>query len=213
MSGTDRRFSAWWKSGVAVLAFGAIAACSPAAQLDDQPERIVEGKEVHTFEDLPTMTATSDLVVKAQVMSVSPGRWIGVPGSDDADQAREITLAVQRTLFSKNATAPTQVILDEWGWDSKGRGFQLAGVTWSKAGDHGYYFLTATEVPGHYVLVSSQGRFTDLDGRLVPTADEADKIHTAGEALGPAGLESAVGRAAKDVAAKKIKAQPKFRES
>lgn len=213
MSGTERRFSALRKSGMAVLAIAAIAACSPAADRDDRPERIVHGKEVYTFEDLPTMTATSDLVVKAQVKSVTPGRWIGTPGADDADQAREITLDVQRTLFSKNATAPKQVILDEWGWDSKGHGFQFAGVTWSKAGDHGYYFLTATEVPGHYVLVNSQGRFTDMDGRLVPTADEDDKIHTAGKALGPAGLESTVGRAGKDAAAKKIHAQPKFRKS
>ncbi|WP_412751434.1 hypothetical protein [Krasilnikovia sp. M28-CT-15] len=203
------------------LVLTALAACSsPSAtqELDAQPERIAHGKEVYHFNSLEDMTATADLVVQAHVASVKPGRWIGPPGGADGERVREVTLQVDRVVLSRIGDVPANITLDEWGWDNKGNGYQFENVTWTKAGDQGYYFLTRTpEVANNFGLISSQGRLlvqgNGSAAKLNPSAGKDDEIHAALSALPPSTFEEHLRKTAADAKSGKIKPVEKsFRE-
>jgi hypothetical protein len=122
-------------------------------------------KEVFSFESLPQMVATSDLVIEGTVQRVEPGRVVG--GGDASIQFGQVTVSVDRVLFGRRA--PANVVLEEYGLE---RGHP------SRVGDHGVYFLhRKTDAPMFHRLVNSQGRFLDDRHRgLVAANDEADWV-------------------------------------
>jgi hypothetical protein len=85
-------------------------------------------KEVFSFESLPQMVATSDLVIDGTVRMVEPGRIVGA--GDASIQFAQVTVSVDRVLFGKMDAA--LVVLEEYGLE---RGHP------SRVGDHGVYFL------------------------------------------------------------------------
>jgi hypothetical protein len=106
-------------------------------------------REVFSFESLPQMVATSDLVIEGTVQEVEPGRVVGEGGA--AIRFAHVTLSVDRVLFGRMEAA--SVALEEYGLE---RGHP------SRVGDHGVYFLhPKTDSPAFYRLVNSQGRFLD----------------------------------------------------
>jgi hypothetical protein len=54
--------------------------------------------EVFSFESLPQMVATSDLVIEGTVREVKPGRVVGGEG---AIQFAQVTVSVDRVLFGR----------------------------------------------------------------------------------------------------------------
>jgi hypothetical protein len=122
-------------------------------------------KELFSFESLPQMVATSDLVVEGIVREVEPGRVVG--DGDASIQFAQVTLSVDRVLFGRMVAA--SVVLEEYG-------LELGNP--SRVGDHGVYFLhQKTDAPAYHRLVNSQGGFLD-DGKggLVAPNDEADWV-------------------------------------
>jgi hypothetical protein len=147
-------------------------------------------KEVFSFDSLPQMIATSDLVIEGTVQNVEPGRVVG--RGDSAIQFGQVTMSVDRLLFGE--LEPSGVVLEEYG---------LEYGHLSRVGDHGVYFLTQKDDgigPRFFRIVSSQRRFLDDgSGGLVAPNDEADWVKAIeGESL--AELENDVEAAARAVA-------------
>ncbi|QFG22375.1 hypothetical protein [Actinomadura sp. WMMB 499] len=164
--------------------------------------------EVHWFDDLATMVATSKLVVLGEVRSVRPGRWVGEEEPDGRLRVRDVTLDVEKVLFREGVAAPETVTLDEWGWDSRGVGFWDANLTWTGPGDRGYYFLTPVQdAPGHYRLINSQGRALIEGGELTPGSEEGSALHQTMHHMSPKELETAVSEAVGKVRAGKVQPQ------
>jgi hypothetical protein len=144
-------------------------------------------KEVFSFESLPQMVATSDLVIEGTVQEVEPGRVVGE--GDASIQFAQVTVSVDRVVFGRMDAA--SVVVEEYG-------LELGHP--SRVGDHGVYFLhQKTDAPFHR-LVNSQGRFLDdRKGGLVAPNDQADWVRAIeGQSLSQ--LESDVEGAAKAVA-------------
>jgi hypothetical protein len=121
--------------------------------------------EVFSFDSLPQMVATSDLVIEGTVERVEPGRVVGE--ADGAIQFAQVTISVDRVLVGRKDDP--NVVIEEYGLE---RGHP------SRVGDHGVYFLhLKTDAPTFYRLVNSQGRFLgDGKGGLVAPNDEADWV-------------------------------------
>jgi hypothetical protein len=145
-------------------------------------------KELFSFESLPQMVATSDLVIEGIVREVEPGRVVG--DGDASIQFAQVTLSVDRVLFGRMVAA--SVVLEEYG-------LELGHPP--RVGDHGVYFLhQKTDAPAFHRLVNSQGRFLD-DGKggLVAPNDQADWVRAIeGQSLSQ--LERDVEAAARAVA-------------
>jgi hypothetical protein len=144
-------------------------------------------KEIVSFESLPQMVATSDLVIEGTVWMVEPGRRVGE--GDASIQFAQVTVSVDRVLFGWRGAG--NVVLEEYGLE---RGHP------SRIGDHGIYFLhQKTDAPTFHRLVNSQGRFLDSGkGKLVAPNDEADWVKAI-ERESLSQLESDVEAAAKAV--------------
>lgn len=183
----------------------------PQVRLAESPTMVAQSAETNVFDDLPTMVATSDLVVRARVSAVAPGRWVGDLEPGGRERVRDVTLEVEEVLFDKDGgAAPGRVTLDEWGWVADGRGYRDANLTWTAPGDEGYYFLTPVrDAPGHHRLISSQGRALVDGDALVPGSEEGDPLHARTHDLSPAAMESAVARAATAFRAGDVTPQPR----
>lgn len=177
--------------------------------LAKKPTMLAHNVEVHFFEDLATMVATSDLVVLGEVRSVRPGRWVGEEEPDGRLRVRDVTIHIEKVLFRKGSgAAPKTVTVDEWGWDSRGVGFQDENLTWTKPGDRGYYFLTPVkDAPGHHRVVNSQGRVLIEDAKLTPGSAEGAALHDQMHHMSKKELEAAVSDATRKVRAGKVQPQ------
>lgn len=177
------------------------------AALATKPSLSATGKELHHFNDVATMTATSPLVISGRVTAVRAGRWSGgAPG--DRDRVRDVTIAVDRVLASRSGAEPATVVVDEWGWTSQGRGFEFKGVSWTEPGDRGFYFLTpVTDAPGHYRLINSQGRVLVQKETLRPSASHHDAIHAEITAASAGEFARSVTAAFRDYRAGEVKPQ------
>ena len=158
-------------------------------------------KELFSFESLPQMVASSDLVIEGTVQKVEPGRVVGE--GHGAIQFGQVTVSVNRVLFGK--IEPLRIVLEEYGLEY-GRPSQV--------GDHGVYFLTQKNDghgPQFFRIVNSQGRYLD-DGKggLVAPNDEADWVKAIeGESLSQ--LQSDVKDACRAVAEGRVEpAKPIF---
>ncbi|MEV6420434.1 hypothetical protein [Streptomyces sp. NPDC051662] len=149
-----------------------------APHRDAQPERIMHSREVFDFKTLPELLGTTPTVVEATVTDVRPGRTVGSAEEGGVEQARDVTLSVTNVLRSV-FRPPTTLVLEEWGWDSEGNGYQVENVAWSEVGDKGFYFLTRSDDESRWRLVNSQGRALVKEGwtGLVSSADPESEIH------------------------------------
>ncbi|MEV4877080.1 hypothetical protein [Streptomyces cyaneofuscatus] len=172
-----------------VTAWSATAQSETVARRDAQPERIMKGREVFHFKSVAEMASTSAAVVHAEVVDVKPGRIVGDAESGGADQAREVTLSVDTSFRRPFVSAPSTIVLEEWGWDEKGNGYQVGNVAWSEVGDKGYYFLARTDDPSRWRLVSTQGRALEApEFSLTSSADPNSEIHREIQSLDPLGF-------------------------
>jgi hypothetical protein len=132
-------------------------------------------KEIVSFDSLPQMVATSDLVIDGTVRMVEPGRIVGA--GDASIQFAQVTVSVDRVLFGRSDAA--NVVVEEYGLE---RGHP------SRVGDHGVFFLhRKADAPTFYRLVNSQGKFLDEEkGGLVAPNDEADWVKARGRVSLPA---------------------------
>lgn len=161
-----------------VTAWSATAQSETVAHRDAQPERIMKGREVFHFKTVAEMASTSTAVVHAEVVDVKPGRIVGDAESGGVDQAREVTLSVDTSFRRPFVSAPSAIVLEEWGWDESGNGYQVGNVTWSAVGDKGYYFLARTDDESRWRLVNTQGRALESpDLFLTSSADPGSEIH------------------------------------
>lgn len=179
-----------------------------AVKLDVKPREVAAVKEVETYDDVPTMTASSDLVIRGRVTRITPGRHIGSSGMD-GQRVRDVVITVEQVFLNKTGTTPATVTLDEWGWDDRGHGFQIEGVTWSKTGDENYYFLRRIdEGPARFRLVSTQGRVSVKSSRLAPTAAEDNPIHEAVERQSETTFRTSLRKASDEYRAGHLRAVP-----
>ncbi|MBG6091689.1 hypothetical protein [Actinomadura viridis] len=179
--------------------------------LAERPTMFAHSVEINFFEDLATMAATSDLVVLGEVRSVRPGRWVGEEEPKGRERVRDVTIEIEEVLLNNGSgAAPKTVTVDEWGWDSRGVGFQDENVTWTKAGDRGYYFLTPVkDAPGHHRLINSQGRALISGTELTPSSEEGAPLHEEMHHLSPKGFENSLSKAIRDIRAGKVRPQKK----
>ncbi|MFD7067975.1 hypothetical protein ACFV97_12175 [Streptomyces sp. NPDC059913] len=138
----------------------------------------MSGREVFDFASVAEMASTSTAVVEAEVVDVQPGRTMGSEEAGGVDQARDVTLSVKTSFKRPFVSAPSTIVLEEWGWDEEGRGYQVENVAWSKVGDKGFYFLSKSEAEGRWRLVNTQGRgLISPEGWLTSSANPESDIY------------------------------------
>ncbi|MGI5482763.1 hypothetical protein [Streptomyces lavendofoliae] len=164
---------------VGAAAWSGAADGSPAApHRDVQAERILHGREVFDFKTLSELLATSPVVVQAKVTGVQPGRTSGSEETGGVEQARDVTLQVTDTLKNYQG-ATTTLVMEEYGWDADGNGYQVENVAWSDVGDTGFYFLRKTDDGQRWRLVNTQSRALDKGGWLQSSAQPGSELAAA----------------------------------
>ncbi|MFI6119193.1 hypothetical protein ACIBCU_04945 [Streptomyces sp. NPDC051064] len=161
---------AWVASSTAVIALTSGAFMWVGDQprvMDDRPEVVVDALETVEFDSAEQMAVTSVKVVRATVTAVGPGRITGEdevtePGeAPPTTQARDVTLTVTDDL-KKPGVNPwaDPITVEEWGWDSEGRGYQVNNYSWSEVGEEYIFFLTWGEPIGsnRWSVISTEGR-------------------------------------------------------
>lgn len=188
MSVSTKRAKVSWRAAVAVAAASAVIGVgawsafgedSAGPRLDARAERIVHGRETRLFKTLEQLVGSTPYVVKATVTDVQPGRSIGSEEDGGVEQARDVTLSVETKY--KKALLPSTLVVEEWGWDEDGAGYQVENVAWSEVGDKGYYFLTkSADATDRYRLINTQGRALETsDGFLDLSADPESELAAA----------------------------------
>lgn len=163
----------------AVLWGSGAAEGETAVHRDAQAERVMSGREVFDFDTVAEMASTSLAVVQAEVVQIAPGRSLGSEEEGGVDQARDVTLSVTASYKRPFVSAPSTIVMEEWGWDEDGHGYQVENVTWSKVGDNGFYFLTRDDVDDNWKLVSTQGRaLADAQGNLHSSAAPGTPLYS-----------------------------------
>ncbi|WP_344450047.1 hypothetical protein [Actinocorallia aurantiaca] len=173
------------------------------------PRGRASGKQLHYFEDVPSMTATADLVVRGRVTDVALGEPEYDPGDPSGKPvltARVVTLEVTG-VYRSGGEAPATVRLYEGHFNRDGAGIQYGNVTWTKKGATGIYFLTLNAHTGIYLLVSSQGRVLLDSAGPASSADDRDPLHKRIEQMTEPELDEAIAKAAKAAKDGKIKPQ------
>ncbi len=170
--------------------------------VDGGPPQHVVGHESRVFNSLASMTQASDLVVVGRVESVERGRTVGET-PDDSITFREIHLEVIDVVRGADRMrSPSEVVIEEEGWDGDGTGYTVNGIDWSRAGDVGVYFLTLKSEPqlseDVYRLVSSYGR----------VLEKGETLEASGEAATEEGpwVETDVSQLTRDDLVEKIRA-------
>lgn len=153
---------------VAVIAFSVIAAesGSPSEQgaATGSAPRVASGfsRELFHFDDLATMTATSQLVVDASVIRTEPG--VG-GGSGHAQEAyTNGILNINEVLYGN---APSRTLTVEMVSEAAGQPIELDGLEPLQQNDSGVFFLRPSVHGSNWVLTNSQGRYlTTTEGNL-----------------------------------------------
>jgi hypothetical protein len=157
---------------------------------------------------LPHLVAASGLIVEAEVVDSTPGRWFGEPstgGGRGRILSRLVTLRVTRVLAGPSPEG-FEVLVEEEGWSEDGAPLVVDGLGAAAVGDRGYWFLMAggdADV-GAYLVVNFQGRYLVRGGRLEgATPDPAAESRDYGfdlvaqvEAMSPDELVAAVAASA-----------------
>lgn len=199
-----------WAIGGLSAAIGGIALAmaliaSVGTSLATTPSGSAHPDELHEFDDVPTMLATSDLVITAKVVKVQQGRSVG-PDDGSKITFREVHLKVQSIQYDRTGAQPTDVIVEEEGWDAEGRGYTLEGLTWSKIGDVGHFFLVRKrDAADKHRLVNSQGRVLIKDSRL--QGNQRGHLTAEIAAMTPSSFEKLLATAAADARAGRLQPQ------
>lgn len=144
----------------------------------------MSGREVFDFDTVAEMASTSLAVVEAEVVQIAPGRSLGSEEEGGVDQARDVTLSVTTSYKRPFVSAPSTIVMEEWGWDEDGHGYQVENVTWSEVGDKGFYFLTRNDMGARWRLVSTQGRaLMDAQGNLHSSATPGTPLYSEVESM------------------------------
>ncbi|MGW4229238.1 hypothetical protein ACWEF9_08105 [Streptomyces sp. NPDC004980] len=135
--------------------------------MDDQPEVVVDALETVEFQSVGQMAATSHKVVRATVTAAGPGRITGEdevtePGeAPPTTQARDVTLHITDDLKKPGVNPSADpIIIEEWGWDSEGQGYQVNNYSWSEVGQEYIFFLVRAEPIGsnRWNVINTEGR-------------------------------------------------------
>lgn len=135
-------------------------------------DRSSSAKEIFSFDSLPQLLATSDLVVLATVDSIGVGRvegdghLEGPPPEGESEveasgglQLYDVDLNVERTLYGRDV--PSTISIEEDG---------VLVSPWH-VGDRGVYFIERDPISDHWRVLSSQGRYLVTDGQVVASND------------------------------------------
>jgi hypothetical protein len=189
-------------AGTVLMLAGLLASCSDASP----GARVAHAAEVYHFSDLDVMVATSDVVVRASVISVRDGRVVAEEDEEHSLRFREVSLHVDEVLFGSVQT--DALIVEEPG--SRAAPLIVNGVQPSAVGDTGYYFLTLRLEPGLegvYLLVNSQGRYLLTDNGL-EGSDTEDALVKEIESWASSELEAQVVEASGKVARGEVSPLP-----
>ena len=151
----------------------------------------VEASSLYQFDDLASMVAASDLVVRARVDTTTRGRLVGE--GEAAVVSRIDTLEIEEVLAGDATVCGSTLLVEEEGWLGDGTAIAVNGLAPSEAGMDAIWFLDRRpdpEVPG-YLVINHQGRFV-VDGDRLEGADGKDPLVARLEPLGPDGLTDAV---------------------
>ncbi|MFE2556873.1 hypothetical protein ACFXGT_12695 [Streptomyces sp. NPDC059352] len=149
---------------------------------DEQPERIVHGRESVNFSNVSQLIGTSAVIVKGTVLSAAPGRTLGSVDDGGTDQARDVTVRVNLILKGGgyNISTGADIVVEEWGWDQAGQAYQMENLSWSQAGDVGYFYLQpADQMITKWRYVNTQGRVLIKDGLVRSSADPVSPLFSA----------------------------------
>ena len=180
----DKSFSIRQKTtkiiGATLILCGIALALTSIPSRSDAVPRVasIEAVEEFNFEDLATMTVTSDAVIEATVTETRPGRTITEPNGSYL-QFREAVLQIDAVRFVHAETRAVveswdKIVLEEPGWDT-GTPMMINGVSPVNEGERGFFFLTIKKSgtptgegtsPVYFEYVSSQGRYLDFGGTL-----------------------------------------------
>ncbi|MFF1419398.1 hypothetical protein [Streptomyces sp. NPDC058280] len=161
--------------------------------------------ETVAFEDAGQMAVTAAKVVRATVTSVAPGRITGAdeptdPGEEPpTTQARDVTLTVTDDLKKPGSLAawPNPIVVEEWGWDSEGEGYQVNNYSWSEVGEEYIFFLNYAEPIGtnRWSVINTEGRaHIGPNEELTSSAEEGSALSYSVESFSAWGLTQYLNR-------------------
>ena len=151
---------------------------------------LAPASELHDFQNLEDMVATSTAVIEGEVVAVEPGRKVG---GEHGIQFEQATILVHQVLAG--SVTSESIVLEIEGWDSDGdRVVHPYALAPNREGDRGVYFVWQKREPTaepRYRLINSQGRFLEA-APGVAVASRHDALTERLAAMGPAGLRAAV---------------------
>ena len=129
----------------------------------------VEASSLYQFDDLASMVAASDLVVRARVDTTTRGRLVG--DGEAAVVSRIDTLEVEEVLAGDaSLDSGSTLLVEEEGWLGDGTAIAVNGLAPSEAGMDAIWFLDrrpdrrASRLPGHQPPGPVRGRRRPLEG-------------------------------------------------
>lgn len=193
--------------GAAPPAPKALWSASPATAPQAEHDHAATGGVVHSreffrFDDLDSMVATSSAVVEGTIREVGPSRSVGE--GHEREDYEAATLEVTAVLSGEVEGSTVAV---EHRAAIAGNPVVVNGVTGSRAGDSGFYFLRRTR-RGVYDLISSQGRFLRDGGRLRGSGQHHDPLTRSLEARDEGSLREEIRGAGRRAAAGNAKPHP-----
>lgn len=150
------------------LASASLYSCSDSGSGPPPPPGGVEAVD---FASLEEMVAGSDVVLEGTIIGVEPGRIVG---EADPIQFLQLTIRIEELLAGSTPTGAVETLLMEESTGSVEGPDNLEGVYGSSVGDHGVYFLGWKDSTPYYYLINSEGRFLEVDGRMVASNDLDD---------------------------------------
>ncbi len=155
---------------------------SEATPPDPNAAPVVITSSAPRYGTLPQLVSASGLIVEAEVVDSTEGRWFGDPetsGGSGRILSRLVTLQVSRVLAGPTPLE-NRVLVEEEGWTEDGAPVAVDGLGPAAVGDRGFWFLTPGGDPdvGAYLVVNFQGRYlirgSKLEGASASGTNAAD---------------------------------------
>lgn len=186
--------------GLALAALGSVlVACatkreeSAVATPSASKGVVMSARYFYHFEEIPTLVRTTDLIVEGTVREVRPGRSVGE--GDHPLQFREVRIEVSNVYYSRDREQPTEVVIEEEGWDVDRPIISFNGLAASQVGDVGFYFLKRKDPTPYYALINNQGRYL-MRGDGLEGADRQDPLIERIERMSPRQFREEIAAAA-----------------